>query len=260
MRRVHASAPALFIVCLLLTGCLPFLRQTGDPIPTRTLAATDDAECAVILLPGFWDGPRDFAKHEFAARLDDLSVKVIAVDAHVGYYRERTILQRLQAVVEPEAAAGRRIFLVGNSLGGVGGLIYARHDAGPLHGLVLLAPYLGEDELIREIEAAGGPLQWAPAGTEPSTEEPEGRNLDREEFPTETWRWLARWHRRGAGDPEIWLGWGADDDFAYSAGVAASLLPEGHAREVPGGHDWKAWTRAWGEIVAAGAFDSCRAP
>lgn len=254
MRR---RLPLLFL-CLLLTSCLPFMRQTRQPIPTQTLAASDDAECSLILLPGFWDRPADFERHEFAAPLDDLSIRVIAVDAHVGYYRERSILQRLQEVVEPEAEAGRRIFLAGNSLGGVGGLIYARHRAGPLHGLVLLAPYLGEDELIREIEAAGGPLQWAPAGTEPSAEEPEGRGLDREEFPTETWRWLADWHRRGADDPPIWLGWGVDDDFAYPAGVAASLLPEGHALAVPGGHDWKAWTRAWREIVEAGAFDSCR--
>lgn len=259
------------MVCLLavsIGGCLPFLRGAREPLPAEVLADPAGATCTVLLLPGFWDSPADFERHgfddELAAR--DLDVRLLAADAHVGYYRKRSILEQLRQIVRAERRDGRTVWLAGNSLGGVGSLIYARHESGDVEGVLLMAPYLGEPETIQEIRDAGGPLEWAPPGTEPSDDEPDivgGETLDRDEYARETWRWLAAWHRQGGGDggsaPQIWLAWGEDDDFAGPAELAARLLPEGQARSAPGGHDWKAWTQNWRDFLDAGALDGCRA-
>lgn len=255
-------------VALLVTGCLPFVRAPRSPLPVEILADPADAACTVLLLPGFWDRPGDFVKHGFAEELAsrDLSVRLLAADAHVGYYRKRTILDEVRPIVRRESAAGRTVWLAGNSLGGVGSLLLARHGGGDVEGILLMAPYLGEPETIAEIRAAGGALKWAPPGSEPNEALPprDGGSLDRAEFARETWRWLAGWYRAGqggaAGSPQIYLAWGTDDDFADPAELAAELLPEGHAMPAPGGHDWKAWTQNWRDFLGSGALGECRSP
>lgn len=267
--------PSVLIVCLLsvcVGGCLPFLRSAKEPLPAKVLADPLGAACTVLLLPGFWDRPKDFDRHGFDDELvaRDLSVRLLTADAHVGYYRKRSILEQLRRIVRSERAEGRVVWLAGNSLGGVGALLYARHQSGghqsdDVAGVLLMAPYLGEPETIEEIRAAGGPLAWAPPETEPSSEEPEiveAETLDRDEYARETWRWLAAWHRQGGSDgvsaPQIWLAWGEDDDFAGPAELAAQLLPDGQARSAPGGHDWTAWSQNWRNFLDAGALDGCR--
>lgn len=257
--------PLLFAAAL-LTGCLPFLRAAKQPLPVEVLADPPDAQCTVLLLPGFWDRPEDFERHGFDRELAnrDLDVRLLAADAHVGYYRKRSILPEVRRIVRGEREAGRTVWLAGNSLGGVGSLILARHSSRDVEGVLLMAPYLGEPETIAEIRAAGGALAWAPPGTEPPDEALEvrdGGELDRNEYARETWKWLAAWHRAGQGrddgSPQIYLAWGTDDDFAVPAEMAAELLPEGNAMPAPGGHDWTAWTQNWREFLESGALDDC---
>ena len=262
-----ANLVLLFLAAAFLSGCLPFLRAAKEPLPVDVLADPDDASCTVLLLPGFWDRPDDFVRQGFARELAsrDLDVRLLAADAHVGYYRKRSILPEVRGIVQAERDAGRTVWLAGNSLGGVGSLILARHASRNVEGVLLMAPYLGEPETIAEIRAAGGALEWAPPGTEPSDAEPEERDggkLDRNEYARETWQWFAAWHRggqgQGEGSPQIYLAWGVDDDFADPAELAAELLPEGHAMPAPGGHDWTAWTQNWREFLDSGALDACR--
>ena len=245
-----------------LTGCLPFLRSVKEPLPIELLANPTDAHCTVFLLPGFWDRPKDFARQGFERELleRDLNVRLMAADAHVGYYRKRTILNEMRSAITKERTAGREVWLAGNSLGGVGSLILARHG-GDVEGVLLMAPYLGESETLAEIRTAGGALAWAPTGTPMPGQTLEPGDLDREEYARSTWIWLADWYRSGQGSdedsPKIWLGWGEDDDFAVAAEMAAALLPDGHALPAPGGHDWRAWTKNWRDFLDSGALDGC---
>ena len=73
---------------------------------------------------------------ESGARVDS-----IAVDAHLGYYFQRTVIARLQAdVLQPARQQGyRRIVLVGVSLGGLGALLCERDLPGSVDALVLAA-------------------------------------------------------------------------------------------------------------------------
>ncbi len=201
-------------------------------------ANSEDASCLVVFLPGRGDRAEHFVERGFVAALRASSsplarCRVVAADAHLGYFAEGSIITRLRAdVVAPALAAGTRdVWLVGISLGGLGASLYARNHAEDLAGIVMLAPFLGEKEILEEIRAAGGPSAWTPPATIPE------RDL------RGVWRWLQSGGRNDR--PRVFLGWGEDDRFAPSCRLAAELLPAEQSFTAAGGHTWAAWKRLW---------------
>jgi pimeloyl-ACP methyl ester carboxylesterase len=244
-----AVRTALFaLLALVLAGTSPgcgVFRAARAPMPAVTLEqGAPAAECLVVLLPGRFDRPEDFAGRGFAAMAAraGLEARVVAVDAHIGYYRERTAVERLrQDVVLPALAAGRtEIWLAGISLGGLGALAYAREHPDEIAGVVALSPYLGRGEVLGEIEQAGGLARWSPAA--PAADEPFTRPL---------WRWLRR-YADGEGPVPILLGYGRDEYLARGHRLLAAELPGEQVFVIDGGHDWKTWTPLWQRILAAG--------
>ena len=63
-------------------------------LPTRG----STRQCLVVLLPGRWDRPGDFVEQGFPDLMEEagLAIDMVAVDAHLGYYQERTVLERLR--------------------------------------------------------------------------------------------------------------------------------------------------------------------
>ncbi|HEX7705775.1 MAG TPA: hypothetical protein VF701_04875, partial [Thermoanaerobaculia bacterium] len=168
----------------LLTGCGAF-RPATVPIRTVSIESGGTGRCLAILLPGRCAAPEGFARGKFgeAVRARGLDLDLIAVDAHLGYYRTRGVLERIREdVVVPAQTKGyQEIWLVGTSLGGLGSLLYLRDYPEDITGVLAIASYLGEDDLVREIEAAGGPRFWHP----PDATSPNDVGGD-------LWRWLAR--------------------------------------------------------------------
>ena len=197
----------------------------------------------VVFLPGRGDRAEDFEERGFlaAARKAGLEADVLAVDAHLAYYYKRVITQRLwEDVILPARARGyRRLFAVGISLGGLGAITLADEHPDAVAGLFVLAPYLGEPELAREIEAAGGLARW-------SGEASEG------DFRG-VWGFL-RGYAAGEARPPLWLAYGESDRYAYGHRLLAAALPKERVLVTAGGHDWKAWDRLWSEFLARGAF------
>jgi pimeloyl-ACP methyl ester carboxylesterase len=228
------------LLLTLLAGCAR-LRPTPVPIPTLRYPGTGPARTLVVLLPGRYDRPEDFGRYEFpeiAARAG-IQADMVAVDAHLGYYYKRTIVERLREdVIAPARQRYDRIWLVGISLGGTGSLLYAAEHPEDVAGILLLAPYLGEDELISQVAAAGGLQSWkAPQPLAP------------DDFQRHLWVFLQGATRPPARIP-IYLGWGKNDSFARANGLLAKELPPERVFTAPGGHDWKAWTALWREFVS----------
>ena len=271
------TLPLALAITLLCTGCSSVVAPSRDPMPSLTLhqpatgpnpttenaTAALEAEstpCAVVLLPGSFDRPKKFERKQF----DDILARqypqtlVVAADAHMGYYRTGQILDRLRHdVVSPLREKGYRVWLAGISLGGLGSLLYSLHGdvvPGEIEGLVTMAPFLGEDELIAEIAAAGGPLVWR--SDIPLTGPPSRKTVG----PL-LWTRIAEWHaKRRLGEeptPEMVLAYGQADGFAPAGEMLASLLPPEKVFTHPAGHDWDAWIPLWRDVVAAGVFGGC---
>lgn len=190
------------------------------------------------MLPGAYSRPPEFVDEGFVAavRSRGLAADIVVVDAHIGYYNERHIVQRLRDdVVLPAQRQGyAQVWLVGISIGGFGALGYAARHGSEIAGVVTLAPYLGRRTLQREIADAGGPRAWRAQLPPPAPGDAD--DLDRD-----LWAWLAA----PASAMPVYLGYGRDDRFAESHRVLAALLPPGRSFDTPGGHDWPAWREAW---------------
>ncbi len=235
-------------------GCSSLAPPTT---PLRTVDLTlrgpeSGNRCLAVLLPGRRDEPERFDRAGFARAVASrgLALDLVAVDAHLGYFRTRTIVERLRAdVIAPAQAAGyETIWIVGTSLGGLGGLLYLRERPEDLAGVLALAPYLGEPRLVQEIERAGGPVQWRPPAT--TAEGDPG---------TELWGWLGPW---ASGEPAVplHLGWGIADDFDRSSRMLAGLLPPERVYTAVGGHDWRTWGELWESFLDRTSLCRSRPP
>lgn len=222
------------------------LRPTPVPLRTLDLSPPGVEKTLVVFLPGRRDSPEDFRRYRFAeiAREAGGRADFVAVDAHPGYYFNKTIVDRLREdVFAPARRRYERVWLVGISIGGTGSLLYSDLHPKDVDGIVLLAPFLGAEPVIEEIEKGGGLRSWVPPP-------PDGSD----DFERRLWTFLQRNERQGEGSIPVYLGWGERDRFARANALLGRGLPEGRTFRAPGGHDWKAWTALWRQVVGAAPF------
>jgi pimeloyl-ACP methyl ester carboxylesterase len=234
------------LALLLAGGCIPTMRPTPAPLPSELYrVGAGEPSCLVVMLHGRGGSMHDFRDAGFIDTLDAFGIEaeVVTVGAHFGYYAKRTLLTRLQEdIIAPARERGlTRIWLVGVSMGGFGSLMYSSQHPDEISGVVLFSPYLGDEELIEEIESAGGLEAWSPGG-EVSLEEDYQRAL---------WSWLKRNLASSDGIP-LYLGFGAAEKFVASNTVLAEAMPSGTVLVGEGGHTWTTWSPLWKEFVNAG--------
>lgn len=223
-------------------------------MPTRmdTFPGASPGRCLVVLLPGRRDKLGDYAAHGFPkmAREAGVSADWLEVDAHLAYYADETITKRLRDdVIEPARARGAdRIWIVGISMGGLGGLLYAREHP-EIRGVIALAPFLGDTE-PGLVSRAGGLSRYVP-----------GPRRQVADYERELWGWLKDFAARGAAPPTVYLGWGESDDLAPADRLLGEALPAGRVFTARGKHDWGTWTDLWREVLRAGVLQrDCAAP
>ncbi|TVR92753.1 MAG: alpha/beta hydrolase [Wenzhouxiangellaceae bacterium] len=231
------QAGLLLALILALGGCAGN-RPTEDRLPAQWYPASAEgqAETLLILLPGARDRGDGFYQEGVIEliRAQRPDWDLVTVDAHLGYYRERSFVDRLgEDIVRPALASGyRELWLSGPSLGGFGSLLYlCLGDADAVSGVIVLAPFLGGGGILRDIERAGGPMDWVPGGA--------GRDFERE-----LWACL-----RDGVDADIWLGWGRSDRMGRGNQLLAELLPEERILVIEGGHRWSTWRELWLELL-----------
>jgi pimeloyl-ACP methyl ester carboxylesterase len=197
------------------------------------------------MLPGFGDTDSDFHDHGFEQAIDarNLPVDTIAVSATIGYYMRETLLERMRTdVLDPARAQGyEQIWIVGISMGGIGTLLVAKDQATrhrELAGIVLLAPYLGTDDVQKEVANAGGLAKWQPSAPRPD-----------EEYSRGVWRWLKTATEQPQSSPAIYLGAGDADRRSAGYDALAAALPHSHVFHTPGPHDWEPWGVMWAKFL-----------
>ncbi len=226
-----------------MVGCAASRPTT---IPMKTLfdaaPATDGPKALLVIMPGIQDVPGDLVRHGFirAVRERGIAADVVVVDAHFGYYLDRSFEERLRSdVIGPARARGySSIWLSGVSLGGFGSLLYASRNPLDVDGLITLAPLIARGSVTSEILSAGGLSYWNPPQT---FEIPDfGRRLP---------AWLKGYGKAATPRPPLYLGFGANDLFAPIYAALGDLLPEGQRLVAPGGHTWTQWISLWEEML-----------
>lgn len=240
---------------ILASGCgnaLYFVRDTPEPMRALEVRMdpTERRSCLVVFMPGMLDTPDSFRDAGF---LDDAArasrrCDFVAVDAHFGYYRTGQVRERVREDVLrlAEARGYDEFWIVGISMGGMGTLLVAQENEARVRGVVLLAPFLGDEAITDAIDEAGGLERWqAPDGLDP---------YDDEEFDDAMWAWLQGYAREGEARPEMYLGLGTEDR-RHGVEILAANNPPGHYGTTPGGHDWSTWRVLWRRLLRSPPWD-----
>ena len=200
----------------------------------------------LVMLPGAGIDAMDFADQGMVAAVQDrgLKVDVMTVQPTLDLYLDGSIAEALHREtgdrVAAEGYAG--VWLLGVSLGAMGALLHASHDAADLEGLVLLAPFLGTQGTIAAIGAKGG---FATESAE-----------DAATSATESvvLAWLGDFLRRRPNSPALYLGYGEADRFAAGHRLLAASLPADRVVTLAGAHDWGTWLALWQSILDKAPF------
>jgi hypothetical protein len=204
----------------------------------NTAGTGSGGDLLLALLSGTYSEPEDFVREGFpaAVREQGIDAEVVMAQVRGAWFADGSIVRRIrESVVLPARERGRsRIWLAGVSLGGLAALSYAARHEDDIEGIVLISPYPATQDVLREMDQAGGLGRWKPVIP------PEG-DLERE-----AWLWLAASHE---GRPPVHCYFASNDRFATGQRRMAQALAPERVREMPGGHDWKAWRALWTEFL-----------
>jgi pimeloyl-ACP methyl ester carboxylesterase len=216
-------------------------------MPAVAHAATSSSSGLIVLLPGFGDGPEDYESNGFVEMIQQANpgYEVIAADAHFGYYRNFSVVERLhQDVIAPALSREKRsVWLVGISMGGLGAATYAMEHEDLVKGVILLAPYMGDSDVIEEVKLAGGLAKWSPPEKWREIEDAETRKY------YQLWSWYQEFATSPETQPQLFIGHGLDDGLGGPNDLVARVLPDDHSETMPGGHKWKVWKQLFAKLV-----------
>jgi len=232
------------LVCLLLGGCY-FFQFATQPMPSQRFEANQPATGLIVLMPGFGDGPRHYVKHGFVdtVRAANPAFDVVAVNAHFGYYRNFSVVDRLhEDIIEPLRERYDAIWLVGISMGGLGAAIYTMSYPDNVDGMILLAPFMGSEEVVEEVMSAGSLGRWTPPDL--STIED-----DRDRRYYELWTFYQGYVTDPGRKPGLYLGFGDQDHLRGPNAFVAEVLKPEQSLVLSGGHKWRVWKPLFAELA-----------
>ncbi len=223
----------------MLAGCFG-MAPTQVPIPAIETTATESRnDTLVVMLPGRGDRADVFIREGFEQAGLEHGFDTVAVDAHLGYYMRRSLLERLhEDVIAPAREAGyENIWLLGISMGGLGTLLYASEYPDEVDGVVLLAPFLGDRSAIETIVASGPLEQW------------DGQGEGLKDYEIRIWSYI-RDARTGGGSVPMVLGYGLSDGMAEGYEKLLDYMHPSSVYTLEGGHKWTTWRPLWDQIAA----------
>ncbi|MEW6672436.1 MAG: alpha/beta hydrolase [Thermodesulfobacteriota bacterium] len=233
---------ATALIAFLCSGCM---GNGHKPMETLTYAEPAGNKQLIVFLRGlggtwrcFWEPHKCFETEGLveAVRERKLPFDMVAPNAHFGYYKDRTIDDRLmQDVIRPAKAKGyEKIWLAGVSMGGLGSILFLRNHPKYIDGVLLLGPYLGDASIADEISKAGGLMQWSP-----------GLYDGQKDWQRLIWDWLKQYCAKPDGRTPIYLGVGNDDQYYDVQKLLADSLPANRVIAVEGGHSPATFKKIW---------------
>ncbi len=255
---------ALAAVIVSLCACSTLIFRPMQPL-TQPMSRIDiritpkmQATTLLVMLPGAYDSANDFIEQGFVPMAQNLhaGADITLLDAHIAYYTNQQIVERLRdEVINPAKAKGyQHIWLVGISLGGYGSLLYSMRSGLNIDGIFIMAPFMGSRHLPAQVAKAGGIRHWTPDFLIPEKSSLPTPALDIDE---ELWLWLKRYSEKenAARHPRIYLGYGLQDRFTASNQLLAEVLPASQVIRVEGGHTWQPWLTLWQQFLNIKPWD-----
>ena len=230
-----------FITMIVVACVAP--RKTESPIPSRFYSGGgNDKKTLIIFLPGRGDDIESYERAGFIETLRSSTrpLDSVVIDAHLGYYNERILVDRVgEDIIRTYRALGYDEFIVvGISLGGVGALRLKFDFPELVVGTVLIAPFLGSAATIESVAAAGGIQSWHKQQHDPN------------DVGEEIWSWLGAMYDEQSGTiPNTIVAYGENDKFAATSNYLAGSLSKSFVFKNDGKHKWVTWSPLWSDLT-----------
>ena len=254
LRQRSIRHALLAIAMALLTACYP-IGNASIPIPNALVPAPQQAHRLVVFLPGRGDDLAGLKKSGIAQIIQrdwpDADVELAGMT--MAYYTSGQSTRKLHdEIMLPAQKRGyQEIWLAGTSLGGMGALTYDRDYPGEVYGMLLMAPYLGDGSVGKDVVRAGGLAQWNPGPPEP---------LSSKNWQHELWRYLHGWTIDSSRARHVWLAYGDHDGLRPLIELVQPMVPSTHVFGLPGGHSWDVWKAAMPLMLKAAAAEANAIP
>jgi len=152
MRKLY-NLFLVFITLDIIVSCASF----GDsklPLTLKTVPSAQISTNLLVMFPGINSPGEDFQYHGFVQLFQKKypNVDIILVDTRYAYTQVGNLSVRIQTeIILPALSKGyTNIWLVGVSLGALGVIRYSELYPNNLNGMVLIAPYLGNQFKIKD--------------------------------------------------------------------------------------------------------------
>lgn len=253
--RQRSSRHALLAFAItLLTACYP-IGNASIPIPHALVPAPRQAHRLVVFLPGRGDDLAGLEKSGIAQIIQrdwpDADVELAGLT--MAYYTSGQSTRKLHdEIMLPARKRGyQQVWLAGTSLGGMGALTYDRDYPGEIDGMLLMAPYLGDGSVGKDVVRAGGLAQWNPGPPEA---------LSPKNWQHELWRYLHGWTSDPARVRHVWLAYGDHDRLRPLIELVQPTLRRTHVFVLPGGHSWDVWKAGMPLMLKGAAAEANAGP
>lgn len=232
----------LICICMAISGCF---MPPATSVPMDAISLRNDpsrqSDTVFVFLPGRRDEPRDFISNGFvdALRKKGIDADVVIADAHLGYYYERILDERLwEDVVGPLKGKGyRQIWAAGVSLGGFGAIMFERDHPGTWDGVIMIAPFIGDQDAVLESIIQEQDLA--------SVRFPD--NLSEDDYSARFWQWMQAYQQKK--EFPIYLGLGTGDRMYEEQSALKQAVDPDKVIEIEGGHVWTVWQILWDQLL-----------
>lgn len=230
----------VFILCVLTLAVSSCNRNIDVNKPVKLVwdKGETKSENVIVFLPGLYDSADIFVEKSFftMARKEGIKADMVAASIDVEHLLQNKMLLRIKRDIIAQVKAYKNIWFVGVSLGGLNSLLFYKNNEEAICGLVILAPYLGNDDLTEELKTAGKIKNWRPRFDK--NKEAIDNRIDR------LWLWFKTQSTKGQLD-NIYLGYGRKDKYVESIKILETLLPDKNITVVEGKHNWEAGQKIW---------------
>ena len=241
--RVNAGINRKIILILSFSlsifSCTPN-SDVNEPVELLWDKLGEKTNSLIIFLPGLYDTAEIFKEEQFftIARKAGIKADMVAASIHIDHLLQEMMVERIEVDILKQAkkAGYNNIWLVGVSLGGLNSLLFYRKHHKEICGVVVLAPYLADKDLTKELKLAGGIKNWHPKSV-----------IDKEVINQQLqflWVWLKEQDNKNTLS-QIYIGYGDKDKYAEANEFLVARLDKKNVTVISGAHEWKTGQILW---------------
>jgi len=234
----------LFVI-FSLSACASF-GDSSLPLTLREISSGKESPNLLVMFPGINSAGTDFIDYGFVEVFQQKysGVDIMLVDTRFAYTLTGNLSERIQnEIIVPALVKGyTNIWFVGVSLGGLGVLEYDKSFPDNINGMVLIAPYLGNEYKMKDFLSHESPLMRSKLHY---------KSTDKTYL---LWRYILNKTKTKESKENLFLAYGDSDRLKDAHHTLADLLDDDNIFIEKGGHKWVTWKKLWKKIIEGKIF------